>query len=171
MAEHHQPHHFQQHPQQRPNDPMKNFFPEDYQGPSTSKILAVVTLIPIGAFLLFLAGVSFVGTLIGLAVSTPLLVIFSPVLVPAALVIGLAVTGFLTSGAFGITGLSSLSWIINYLRQATRMPEHMEYAKRGVQDTAGHYGQKAREMGQNVTNKAQEVGRGHEGGGRGDAKS
>ena len=127
MAEIHQPHHYQ-----RPGDAMKGTFSEDNQeGPATSKVLAVVTLLPIGGFLLILAGITFVGTLIGLAVSTPLLVIFSPVLIPAAIVIGLAVAGFLTSGAFGITGLSSLSWIANYLHQ-TRAPEHMDYAKRRV---------------------------------------
>lgn len=161
MAEIHQPHHYQ--PQQqhhlRPGDAMKGMFSEDNQeGPSTSKVLAVVTLLPIGGFLLILAGFTFVGTLIGLAVSTPLFVIFCPVLIPAAIVIGLAVAGILTSGAFGITGLSSLSWIANYLRQ-TRAPEHMDYAKRHVQDTAGYYGQRAKEMGQNVKEKAQETGR------------
>lgn len=161
MAEIHQQHHYQLHQRhhQRPGDAMKGMFSENNQeGSSTSKVLAVVTLLPIGGFLLIFAGLTFVGTLIGLAVSTPLLVIFSPVLVPAAIVIGLAVAGFLTSGAFGITGLSSLSWIDNYLRQ-TRVPEHMDYAKRRVQDTAGYYGQRAREMGHNVKEKAQETGR------------
>ncbi|KAF3959506.1 hypothetical protein CMV_015687 [Castanea mollissima] len=161
MAEIHQPHHYQPQQQhhQRPSDAMKGTSSENNQeGPSASEVLAVVTLLPIGGFLLIFAGLTFVGTVIGLAVSTPLLVIFSPVLVPAAIVIGLAVAGFLTSGAFGITGLSSLSWIVNYLRQ-TRVPEHMDNAKRRVQDTAGYYGQRAREMGQNVKEKAQETGR------------
>lgn len=161
MAEIHQPHHYQLHQRhhRRPGDAMKGMLSENNQeGSSTSKVLAVVTVLPIGGFLLIFAGLTFVGTLIGLAVSTPLLVIFSPVLVPAAIVIGLAVAGFLTSGAFGITGLSSLSWIDNYLRQ-TRVPEHMDYAKRRVQDTAGYYGQRAREMGHNVKEKAQETGR------------
>ena len=85
-----------------------------------------------GGFLLLLA-----GTLLGLAVTTPLFVVFSPVLVPAWLTMALAVAGFLTSGAFGNTALSSLSWIINYVRR-THVPEQ---AKRIA-------AQKAREMGQ-----------------------
>ncbi|KAJ6970571.1 hypothetical protein NC653_034995 [Populus alba x Populus x berolinensis] len=74
------------------------------------------SLLPVGGTLLFLAGLTLVGTLTGLAVATPLFVIFSPVLVPAALVIGLGVLGFLTSGAFGLTALSSLSWMASYIR-------------------------------------------------------
>nr|C0HM28.1 RecName: Full=Oleosin Cor a 15; AltName: Allergen=Cor a 15 [Corylus avellana]QEM21451.1 oleosin Cor-a-15 [Corylus avellana] len=162
--------HQQQH--QRPADAFKGMFPEkgqaQVQGPSASKVIAVVTLLPLGGFLLLLAGLTFAGTLIGLALSTPLFVLCSPVLVPAAIVIGLAVTGFLTSGAFGITGISSLSWILKYLR-GTSVPEQMEHAKRRAQDTAGHLGQKARETGQTVTGKGQEAGKTLEGG-RGEEK-
>jgi hypothetical protein len=89
-------------------------------------------------------------------------------LVPAAIVIGLAVTGFLASGAFGITGISSLSWILKNLR-GTKLPEQMEHVKRRGQETAGHLGQKARETGQTVTSKAQEAGKTVEGG-RGEEK-
>ncbi|CAI9767348.1 unnamed protein product [Fraxinus pennsylvanica] len=122
--------------------------------PSTSQVLAVVTLLPIGGVLLCLAGLTLAGSLIGLALMTPLFVVFSPVLVPAVLTICLAVVGFLTSGAFGITALSSLSWLINYMRRMSgSMPEQLEQAKRRVHETAGHLGHKARETGQ----KTQEV--------------
>lgn len=163
---------YQQQHQQRPTDALKGMFPEkgqvQGQGPSASKVITVVTLLPLGGFLLLLAGLTFAGTLIGLALSMPLFVICSPILVPAAIVVGLAVTGFLASGAFGITGISSLSWILKNLR-GTRLPEQMEHVKRRVQETAGHLGQKARETGQTVTSKAQEAGKTLEGG-RGEEK-
>ncbi|KAL8098958.1 hypothetical protein AgCh_031604 [Apium graveolens] len=60
---------------------------------STSQVLAVVTLLPVSGTLLFLAGITLIGTLIGLT----------------ALTIGLAVTGFLGFRAFGMMGLSLLS--------------------------------------------------------------
>ncbi|XP_065879834.1 oleosin H2-like [Euphorbia lathyris] len=127
-------------------------------GPSRSQILALVTLLPVSATLLFLAGVTLTGTLIGLAVATPVFVIFSPVIVPAALVIGLAVLGFLTSGAFGITALSSLSWMANYLRRIRgSLPQQIDQAKRRAQEMTGHMGQKARDMGQAAQTKAQEA--------------
>ncbi|PHT53934.1 Oleosin 5 [Capsicum baccatum] len=132
----------QQMQQAQPTEAIKSLLPQ--QGPSKSQVLAVVTLFPVGGALLFLAGLTLVGTLIGLAVATPVFLLFSPVLVPAALTIALAVTGFLTSGAFGITALSSLSWMINYMRRMRGTAgEQMEHAKRRVQETAGQMGQKA----------------------------
>ncbi|KAG6683737.1 hypothetical protein I3842_12G028900 [Carya illinoinensis] len=130
------------------------------QGPPTSKVLAVVTLVPVAGFLLLMSSLTLAATLMGLAVSTPLFVMCSPILVPAAAVIGLVITGFLASGAFGITGISSLSWIANYLRRA-RLPEQLEHTKRRAQETAG-------QMGQTVPGKAQETaGRAQEAAGRG----
>ncbi|KAL0441017.1 UNVERIFIED_CONTAM: Oleosin [Sesamum radiatum] len=102
--------------------------------------------LPLGAVLLGLAGLILTGTIIGLAVATPVFVIFSPILVPAALTIALAVTGFLTSGAFGITALSSISWLLNYVRQMRgSLPEQLDHARRRVEETVG---QKTTEAGQ-----------------------
>ena len=152
MADRPQPHQLQVHPQYG-----KGGFPQrgvgvgagEYgQGPSAGKIMAVLTLLPLGGTLLFLAGLTFVGTLIGLAVSAPVFLIFSPVLVPAAVTIALAVTGFLTSGAFGVTGMSSLSWVFKYLR--------LDQAKRSAEEMAMYAGQKAKDVGQDVQSKAQE---------------
>ncbi|GMH01258.1 hypothetical protein Nepgr_003097 [Nepenthes gracilis] len=148
----------QQHLQHRGQDAAASFnsFLQEKR-PSTSQVLAVVTLFPVGGFLLCIAGLTFIASLIGLVVTAPLFVIFSPVLVPAALVIGLAVTGFLASGSFGLTALSSLSWIVNHFRRSRReLPERMEDAKRRMQEATGQVGQKAREVGPGVQSKAHE---------------
>lgn len=149
-----QPHQLQVHPQHRGygEGGVKTLLPQ--RGPSASQVLAVVTLLPVGGTLLGLAGLTLVGTLIGLALTTPLFVICSPVLVPAAVLFGLAVTGFLSSGAFGLTGLSSLSWVLSRFRQ--KAPEQMDYAKRRMQEAAGHLGQKTKEVGEKIQTKAQE---------------
>lgn len=145
--------------QQYPSDAMEVDERElrEAPSPSASQIVAAVTLLPIGASLLFLAGVTLTGTVVGLAVSTPLMVIFSPVLVPAALVIGLAVTGFLTSGAFGITALSALTWLANHVRGRVRRGLLPDQAKRTMQETAGYLGQKTKEAGQTIQSKAHEA--------------
>ncbi|XP_030531033.1 oleosin Ara h 10.0102 [Rhodamnia argentea] len=160
------PHQIQVHPQHRFNGGPggKGIMPD--RGPSAGKVLAVMAMLPAGGILLGLAGITFVGTIIGLCLATPVFILFSPVLVPAALVVGLAVAGFLTSGAFGLTALSSLSRVANYIRQATgTSPEQMaEHAKRRLADTAGFMGQKTKEAGQQVQSKAQEAG-GERGGG------
>ncbi|CAK9138572.1 unnamed protein product [Ilex paraguariensis] len=135
----------ERHQQQQPTEAIKSYLPVPKKGATpTSKILAIITLFPVGSVLLCLAGLVLVGTLIGLAVATPLFVIFSPILVPAALTIAAAVAGFLTAGAFGITAVSSLSWMFNYFRKMGAAPKHMEQVRRKAQDTAG---QKAREAG------------------------
>jgi len=140
-------------------DSFKSFLHE--KAPSTSQIIAVVTLFPVGAFLLFLAGLALTGSVVGLAVTAPLFVIFSPVIIPAALTIGLAVTGFLASGAFGITGLSAFSWIVNYFRgyRAGGGPGigmGMEQVTQRAHEMARDAGQKTKEAGQEVSGKARE---------------
>ncbi|CAI9111480.1 OLC1v1011708C1 [Oldenlandia corymbosa var. corymbosa] len=150
-----QPHQIQVHPQRGGFGDVG--FKAPQRGPSASQILAVVTLLPVGGSLLALAGLTLAGSLIGLALTTPLFIICSPVLVPAAVLLGLAVTGILSSGAFGLTGLSSLSWVLSYFRQ--RVPESMDYAKRSLQDTAVTLGQKTKEVGEKIQTKAQEPGR------------
>ncbi|CAI0456224.1 unnamed protein product [Linum tenue] len=116
-------------------------------------------MLPVGGTLLALAGIILFGTLIGLAVATPVFIICSPVIVPAALLVAFAVTAFLTSGLAGATGLTALSWFAMYLRQAVRaiVPQTMEQAKRRMQDAAGYAGQKTKEVGQEIQRKAQET--------------
>ncbi|GMH14377.1 hypothetical protein Nepgr_016218 [Nepenthes gracilis] len=130
-------------------------------GPSASQAIAVITLLPVSGTLLALAGITLVLSLIGLAVATPLFLIFSPVLVPAAILVGLAVAAFVASGAMGLTGLSSLSKVAEYLRGTVgrSVPEQMEFAKRRMQDMAGYAGQKTKETGQTIQGKAQEGGK------------
>ncbi|XP_002273158.4 oleosin H2 [Vitis vinifera] len=123
---------------------------DEQKGPSASKILAVIALLPLGGTLLLLSGLTFVGSMVGLAVATPLFLLFSPVLVPAAIGIGLAVTGFLSSGALGVTALSSLSWFLNYLRQlAAGMPDYF-------QRVTDKLGRETKEMGQELQSQAHE---------------
>ncbi|KAI4343718.1 hypothetical protein L6164_011034 [Bauhinia variegata] len=129
------------------------------KAPSSSQVIALVTIIPVGAILLILGGLTLAGTLIGLAVTAPLFVIFSPVLIPAALLIALAVTAFLTSGAFGITAVSSFAWLANYVRRS-RIPDQLEHLKRRSEETAEHAAQRvkeaAQEAGQTIQNTDQE---------------
>jgi hypothetical protein len=168
MADRPQPHQIQVRPaQSRYETPGYQVGVGDYKGmqsqqqkrgSSTGKILAVVTLLPVGGTLLCLAGLTLMGTIIGLLVAAPVFLLFSPVLVPAAIVICLAVTAFITSGACGLTGLSSLSWVTNYLRQATgSVPEQLDQAKRRMAEMGEYLGQKTKEAGQDIQHKAQET--------------
>ncbi|KAL1554185.1 Oleosin 18.2 kDa-like [Salvia divinorum] len=138
MAEHHH---------QRPADAVKAYLPDN--GPSTTQVVSIATLFPVGSILLSLAGLILTCTLFGIAVSVPLFLLFSPIIVPAVMTLTLAVAGFLTSGVFGITALSSFTWIITYfMKMRASLPGQFEQAKRRVGDAAGHMGQTVREVGQ-----------------------
>lgn len=155
------PHQLQVHSQHRYDHygaGVKSLLPR--RGPSTSQVLAVVTLLPVGGTLLALAGLTLAGSIIGLVVTTPLFIIFSPVIVPAAIAIGLAVAGFFTSGAFGLMGLTSFSWILNSLRQCIgSVPEMADQAKLRMADMAEYVGQRTKEVGQEIQSKANEAGK------------
>ncbi|KAF8096465.1 hypothetical protein N665_0308s0039 [Sinapis alba] len=134
----------------------KSMMPE--RGPSSTQVLSFLVGVPLVGSLLAIAGLLLAGSVIGLMISIPLFLLFSPVIVPAAITIGLATTGFLTSGMFGLTGLSSISWVMNYLRMTRgSVPDQLEYAKRRMADAVGYAGQKGKEMGQLVQDKAHEA--------------
>ncbi|PWZ24893.1 Oleosin Zm-II [Zea mays] len=131
------------------------------KGPTASQALTVATLFPLGGLLLVLSGLALTASVVGLAVATPVFLIFSPVLVPAALLIGTAVMGFLTSGALGLGGLSSLTCLANTARQAfQRTPDYVEEARRRMAEAAAQAGHKTAQAGQAIQGRAQEAGTG-----------
>ncbi len=79
------------------------------------QIVKAVTAVTAGGSLLVLSGLTLAGTVIALTIATPLLVIFSPVLVPAVITVALLILGFLTSGGFGVAAITVLSWIYRYV--------------------------------------------------------
>lgn len=82
--------------------------------PRSHQVVKAATAATAGGSFLLLSGLILVGTVIALTIATPLLVIFSPVLVPAVIAVGLIITGFLASGGFGVAAISVLSWIYRY---------------------------------------------------------
>lgn len=81
------------------------------QQPLAHFVVKAATAATAGGSLLILSGLTLSGTVVALTIATPLLVIFSPVLVPAALTMLLIIAGFLASGGFGVAALSVVSWI------------------------------------------------------------
>lgn len=85
------------------------------QLPRSHKVVKAATAVTTGTSLLVLSGLVMAGTVIGLAVITPLLVIFSPVLVPAVMTASLLILGFLASGGFGVAAVVVLLWFFRYV--------------------------------------------------------
>uniref|UniRef100_A0ACD5ZML5 Uncharacterized protein n=1 Tax=Avena sativa TaxID=4498 RepID=A0ACD5ZML5_AVESA len=85
--------------------------------PRASALALAALLVPLGGSLLGLSALVLLFTLGGVALAVPLAVLFSPVLVPAALGAALAVAGFVAAGALAVAGLSTLVWIVGYVRR------------------------------------------------------
>lgn len=86
-------------------------------------------------------------------------------IVPAVLTVGLAVAGFLASGAFGVTGLSALSYLFNMFRGVSVSASgsisgsgNMDYVKGKLQDVGEYAGQKTKDFGQKIRDTAHEIG-------------
>ncbi|KAJ3673006.1 hypothetical protein LUZ60_006380 [Juncus effusus] len=140
----------------RPAEGMKNLLPD--KGPSASQALTVATLFPVGGLLLTFSGLALTASVIGLCLATPVFLLFSPVLVPAALLMGLAVTGFLLSGALGLGGLSSLTCLTNTVRGLfQKTPDYVEQAKKRMAEATAHAGQKAKDAGDTIQSKTQQT--------------
>jgi Oleosin len=112
------------------------------KGPSrASHVTALVTLLPLGGTLLGFSGATLACTCVGLAIVTPLFILFSPILVPAALTVGLVVTGFLVAGVMGLAALSAFLWIFSYFRGRRSRPllarEPLERARKHAAGVPG----------------------------------
>ncbi|XP_065872454.1 oleosin 1-like [Euphorbia lathyris] len=125
------------------------------QQPPSYQVVKAATAVTAGGSLLVLSGLVLVGTVIGLTIATPLLVIFSPVLVPAVITVGLIITGFLASGGFGVAAISVLSWIYRYV--TGKKPPGAESLDQARLKLAG----KAREMKDRAEEVGQQVRRAH----------
>lgn len=73
------------------------------------------TAIAFSGSLSVLSSLTLTAVVIGLVAATPLLVIFSPVLVPAGVAMLLLNTGLVTSGGLGATAAMVFYWVYNYV--------------------------------------------------------
>ncbi|GLU01477.1 hypothetical protein SLE2022_187840 [Rubroshorea leprosula] len=126
--------------------------------PSSHQVVMFMTAAIIGGGLLLLSGLTLTGIVIALVIATPLLVLFSPILVPAGIVTFLVATGFLFSGGLGVAGIAALSWMYNYATGKQPVgSDRLDRAKMMLSNTARDVKEKAKEYGQHGQQKAQEV--------------
>lgn len=124
--------------------------------PRSHQVVKAATAVTAGGSLLVLSGLTLAGTVIALTVATPLLVIFSPVLVPAVITVALLTMGFLASGGFGVAAVTVLSWIYRYVTgKHPPGAEQIDHARmklaskaREMKDRAEQFGQQHLSTGQ-----------------------
>ncbi|CAI9774965.1 unnamed protein product [Fraxinus pennsylvanica] len=126
------------------------------QQPRSHQIVKAATAATAGGSLLVLSGLTLAGTVIALTLATPLLVIFSPVLVPAAITIFLLSSGFLASGGFGVAAVSVLSWIYRYVTgKHPPGADQLDQARTKLATKAREMKDKAEQFGQQHTTGSQ----------------
>ncbi|XP_041018998.1 oleosin 1-like [Juglans microcarpa x Juglans regia] len=126
------------------------------QPPRSHQVVKAATAATAGGSLLLLSGLILASTVIALTVVTPLLVIFSPVLVPAVITVCLIIFGFLASGGLGVAAVTVLSWIYRYV--TGRQPpgaEQIDQARMKLASKAREMKDKAEQFGQQHVSGAQ----------------
>ncbi|KAL6196768.1 hypothetical protein ACLB2K_032382 [Fragaria x ananassa] len=69
----------------------------------------------VGSTLFFLSGLTLTVTEIALIMATPVVVLFSPILVPAGLALFLAATGLVFSGGCGVVAVTAFVRLYKYI--------------------------------------------------------
>ncbi|CAN4097796.1 unnamed protein product [Withania somnifera] len=105
------------------------------------QVAKTTTAVTVGGSLMVLSGLTLAATVIGLAIATPLLVIFSPVLVPAVITVGLILGGFLASGGFGATASFVFYWMYRYIDYARDKIAHAAHDVKEKAEQLGHQAQ------------------------------
>ncbi|XP_010546531.2 PREDICTED: oleosin 14.9 kDa [Tarenaya hassleriana] len=109
--------------------------------PSARQTVRFLTATTIGLSLLVLSGLTLTGTVIALVLATPLMVIFSPVLIPAVITMVVLAAGFLFSGGCGVAAATALSWIYRYVTGKHPIgADKIDYARMRIAEKAKEYG-------------------------------
>ncbi|PIA64562.1 hypothetical protein AQUCO_00100202v1 [Aquilegia coerulea] len=126
--------------------------------PTQRQTVKFITAATIGTITLILSGLTLTGTVIALVMATPVLVLFSPILVPAGIVLFLAVTGFMFAGGLGVAAITALTWIYNYV-SGKHPPgsDQFDHARMRLANKARDVKDRAKEYGQYAQNKVQEA--------------
>ncbi|CAA7026937.1 unnamed protein product [Microthlaspi erraticum] len=75
------------------------------------EILQAISTAGTALALLIFAGITLGGAAVAFVVSTPLFVIFSPILVPATIATTVLATGFTASGSLGAMAMTIFMWL------------------------------------------------------------
>ncbi|KAK9288470.1 hypothetical protein L1049_016927 [Liquidambar formosana] len=126
--------------------------------PNSTQLIGFLTLVISGAILLFLIGLTFTATVLGLIFFTPLILISSPLWVPVGTVLFIAIAGFLSICGFGAAVVAGLSWIYRYFKGFNPPgSDRVDYARSRIADTASHVKDYAREYGGYLQSKVKDA--------------
>ncbi|KAA8542303.1 hypothetical protein F0562_023561 [Nyssa sinensis] len=126
--------------------------------PNSTQLIGLFTLVISGAILLLLTGITITATVLALIFFTPLVVISSPIWVPAGIILFFALACFLSMCGSGVAVVAALSWMYRYFR-GFHPPgsDRFDYARSRIADTASHVKDYAREYGGYLHSKVKDA--------------
>ncbi|XP_010262686.1 PREDICTED: oleosin 1-like [Nelumbo nucifera] len=126
--------------------------------PNSTQLVGFLTLVISGGILLLLTGLTLTATVLGLIFFTPLIVISSPIWVPAGTILFVSIAGLLSMCGFGVAVLAGASWLYKYFR-GWHPPgsDRVDYARSRIADTANHMKDYAREYGGYLQSKVRDA--------------
>lgn len=126
--------------------------------PNSAQLVGFLTLVTSGAILLLLTGLTLTATVLSLVFFAPLVLLSSPIWVPAGTVLFMASAGFLSVCALGVAALAGLSWVYKYVK-GWHPPgsDRVDYARSRIADTANHVKDCAKEYGGYLQSKVKEA--------------
>ncbi|PNX90572.1 oleosin [Trifolium pratense] len=126
--------------------------------PNSTQLAGILTLLVTGSIFLLLTGLSVAGTVISLIFFSPLIIVSSPIWVPAGTFFFLLAAGFLSMCGFGVVAVAASSWLYRYFR-GLHPPgsDRVDYARSRIYDTASHVKDYAREYGGYLQSKVKDA--------------
>ncbi|GAU19037.1 hypothetical protein TSUD_193750 [Trifolium subterraneum] len=126
--------------------------------PNSTQLAGILTLLVTGSIFLLLTGLSVAGTVISLIFFSPLIIVSSPIWVPAGTFFFLLAAGFLSMCGFGVVTVAASSWLYRYFR-GLHPPgsDRVDYARSRIYDTASHVKDYAREYGGYLQSKVKDA--------------
>ncbi|ESW27146.1 hypothetical protein PHAVU_003G177800 [Phaseolus vulgaris] len=128
------------------------------RAPNSAHLGGILTLLVTASVFLLLAGLTLTGAVLGLIFFTPLIIVSSPVWVPASILLFVITAGFFSACGFVVALVAALSWMYRYFR-GLHPPgsDQVDYARSRIYDTASHVKDCAREYGGYLQSKVKDA--------------
>ncbi|CAK8563319.1 unnamed protein product [Lathyrus sativus] len=126
--------------------------------PNSTHLAGILTLLVTGSIFLLLTSLTVAGTVLSLIFFSPLIIVSSPIWVPAGTLFFLFTAGLLSMCGFGVVAVVASSWLYRYFR-GLHPPgsDRVDYARHRIYDTATHVKDCAKEYGGYLQSKVKDA--------------
>uniref|UniRef100_A0A7N1A5M7 Oleosin n=1 Tax=Kalanchoe fedtschenkoi TaxID=63787 RepID=A0A7N1A5M7_KALFE len=126
--------------------------------PNSTQMLGILTLIITVAILLILSGITLTATVLALIFFSPIILISSPVWIPLAIFLFVAIASVLGLCGVGFSVVAGGSWMYKYFRGMNPPGAgRVEYARSRIVDTASNVKDYAKEYGGYLQRKVKDA--------------